>query len=250
MDYLTPTSLREKAPATQKLAKTSDALIDTSAFLRHVAQSGFKPIFAAQGKAHADVDSPEKGRHFVVAGHSDGSCYAILNSHTVYRRAWLGSGFYEGSTFLIGAVVPLPRWRGFADPLMELAGYRPGLEAAKTALEAWQPDSYQDRWLAKKFASTAYLPGHKPAWYKTLVDDNERHLNGIDTLLHMMDDVMEGGLDPEPKQGFPRRRKVKPLKGPDAIMHATNAAFRTGLEAIRKYRLTDTALNFPSYKRT
>jgi hypothetical protein len=61
---------------------------------------------------------------------------------------------------------------------------------------------------------------------------------------------MTGGLDPEPSRDFPRRRKVKPLKGPDAMMQAANAAFRTGLEAIRKYRLTDTALNFPSYKRT
>lgn len=250
MDYLTPTSLREKAPATQKLTKSSDALIDTSSFLRHVAQQGFRPVFAAQGKAHADVDNPEKGRHFVVAGHSDGSCYAILNSHTIYRRAWLGAGFYAGKSFLIGAVVPLPRWRGFADPLAELAGYKPGLEAAKTALEAWQPEVGQERWLAKKFASTAYLPGHKPAWYKTLMDENERHMCGFDTLFHMMDAVLRGGLDPEPTKGLPRRRKVKPIKGPDAMMQASNAAFRTGLDAIRKYGLVDTALNFPSYKRT
>jgi len=249
MDYLTPTSLREKAPATQKLAKTSDALIDTSAFLRHIAQQGFKPVFAAQGKAHADVDSPEKGRHFVVAGHTDGSCYAILNSHTVYRRAWLGAGFYSGTTFIIGAVVPLPRWRGFADPLAELAGYKPGLEAAREALEGWRPDAYQQRWLAKKFASTAYLPGHKPCWYKSL-SMTRTDLSGLSVLYLMMGAVMLGGLDPEPKQGFPRRRKVKPLKGPDAMMQASNAAFRTGLDAIRKYHLTDTSLNFPSYKRT
>jgi hypothetical protein len=250
MDYLTPQGLREKAPATQKLSKSSDALIDTSAFLRHVAQQGFRPIFAAQGKAHSDVDSPEKGRHFVVAGHPDGACYAILNSHTVYRRAWLGSGFYTGDVFLIGAVVPLPRWRGFEDPLAELVGYAQGLLAAKTALQAWQADTYQDRWLAKKFASTAYLAGHKPASYKAILASSEVRISGYASLIDMMASVMRGGLDAEPKPGFPRRRKVKPLKGPDAIMHAANAAFRTGLDAIRKYHLTDTALNFPSYKRT
>jgi hypothetical protein len=249
MDYLTPQGLREKAPATQKLSKSSDALIDTSAFLRHVAQQGFRPIFAAQGKAHSDVDSPEKGRHFVVAGHPDGACYAILNSHTVYRRAWLGSGFYTGDVFLIGAVVPLPRWRGFEDPLAELVGYAQGLEAAKTALEGWQPEVHQQRWLAKKFASTAYLAGHKPASAKSLAI-GQIDLSGLSVLYHMMGAVLQGGLDADQKPGFPRRRKVKPLKGPDAIMHAANAAFRTGLDAIRKYHLTDTALNFPSYKRT
>ena len=247
MTYLTPNALKEQAPAAQKLPKSNDALIDTSAFLRRIAQDGYKPIFAAQGKAHADVDAPEKGRHFIVAADSHGRALAILNSHTVYRRAWLAEGYATPEAFLLGAVVPLPRWRGFEEPLTELGSYYPGLEAARDALTRWSPDKHQVRWLAKRFASTAYLPGHKPASAKALESDGG--LTGLGYLRAMMAKVLAGGLEPALKKGI-LQRKVKPIKGPDALMQAGNAAFRTGLDAIRKYQLSDTALNFPAYKRT
>lgn len=253
MLYLTPSGLRDKAPATQKLAKSDNALVDTSAFLGHVAQEGYKPVYAAQGKAHVDVNAPRKGRHFVVAANGHGNAYAILNSHTVYRRAWLAAGYYTGvlQAPIMGAVVPLPRWRGFEEPLAELASYREGLETAMVALQRWEPTIYQRRWLAKKFASAAYLPGHKPASAKALLVDPDIRVSGWEALLVMTERVLAGGLVPgESYARIINPRKVKPIKGPDALMRASNAAFRVGLDAMRKYHLSDIPLNFPSYKRT
>jgi hypothetical protein len=249
MSYLTPTILREKAPAAQKLPKSEDALVDTSAFLRHIGQDGYRPVYAAQGKAHADVDAPEKGRHFIVAATADGEAYAILNSHTVYRRAWLAAGYCSGDgVFLLGAVVPLPRWRGFSGPLQELGAYKDDLKKARNALTAWNPDAHGYRWLAKRIASTAYLQGHKPASAKSLTIDGG--LNGFASLRETMERLLRGGLEPTPRKGFPMPRKVKPIRGPDALMQASNAVFRAGLLALVKYHQTETALNFPAYKRT
>lgn len=252
MQYLTPSDLRSAAPATQKLPQSDDNLINTATFLRHIGEEGYKPVFAAQGTPHADSDTKLKSRHLVVSAKDGGTCIAILNSHTVWRRAWLGAGFALGSLatddvfFVLGAVVPLPRWRGFEEPLAKLVGFQDGLNRAKSALQTWRPATHEVRWLAKKMASTAYFKGHRkpmvPAVYGGLTED----VCMWDAMMAMRARMVDGGLPPEPTGKFQPPRKLKPIIAPDALMLASNAAFLAGTAALNKYR--DGAVDLPAFR--
>lgn len=249
MQYLTPSDLRKLAPATQKMPQSDEKLIDTKAFLRHLERQGFWPVFGAQGTAHTDADEPLKSRHLAVAVDKTGFAVAILNSHSIWRRAWLGAGFAVAGHFVLGAVVPLPRWKGYADPLEALLAYKDTLKEAKAALEGWVLEDHQRRWLAKQFAATAYLKGHKQPASKGLVayaDGATNNAYGF--LLLMLKAVREGGLAPEPVDSFRAGRKLKPIISPDALMQASNAAFTVGLAGLQKYKLGSYA--FPTYANT
>ena len=251
MQYLTPNDLRKIAPATQKMPESDENLVSTKAFLRRVEKLGFQPIFAAQGTAHADADAPLKSRHLMVAADKSGFAVAILNSHSIWRRAWIGVGFAHaaltvalGAEFVIGAAVPLPRWRGFEEPLETALSYTGELDKARAALEAWKPDVHQHRWLAKQFAASAWLTGHKQPLPKAFSEyiANE---TGFDSLSIMLQLARAGGLPPMPVDSFKAGRKLKPIIAPDALFHAASQTFQVGLRGLKKYKLGE--FEFPAH---
>lgn len=254
MNYLTPSALREFAPAAQRLPQSDDNLINTGRFLRHIDGLGYKPVFAAQGTPHKDSDTELKSRHLVVAAKPSGECLAILNSHTIWRRAWMGAGFWYGaadaepkSWFLLGAVVPLPRWKGYEPPLEKLLALQTSLKTAHEALGAWRPNIHEVRWLAKKIASTAYFKDHRKPLVRSLYEDlQSENWTMRSALFYMYRLAVEGGLPPEPNGRLKPLRKLKPIIAPDALMLASNATWQAGMAALNKYRDISTA--FPAFR--
>jgi hypothetical protein len=256
MQYLTPSDLRTAAPAAQKLPQSDDNLISTASFLRHMGGEGYKPVFAAQGTPHADSDTKLKSRHLVVTAYDDGTCIAILNSHTVWRRAWLGAGYSWGGTgdndalFMLGAVVPLPRWRGFEEPLAKLVALQADVRHVINELGTWRPETHQVRWMGKKMASTAYFKGHRKPLVPALTHGLANTATGLTYVVQMYQRIVEGGLTPEPTGKFQPPRKLKPIIAPDALMLASNAAFLAGVAALKKYRATARLgdIDFPTFR--
>ncbi len=251
MNYLTPSALREFAPAAHRQPQSDDKLINTGAFLRHIGTLGYKPVFAAQGTPHKDSDTELKSRHLVVAAKDNGQCLAILNSHTVWRRAWLGAGthFGNGPGFLLGAVVPLPRWKGYDAPLEKLLALQEPLNQASASLGAWRPTNHEVRWLAKRIASTAYFKDHRKPLVKGLYGDmnNDGLTWTMRTAVYFMYRlIVEGGLSPEPTGKVTPPRKLKPIISPDALMLASSAAFQAGMAALNKYKGIST--DFPAFR--
>lgn len=249
MQYLTPQELRKIAPATQKMPQSDDNLVSTKAFLRHVEKLGFEPIFAAQGTAHLDADEPLKSRHMVVAANKAGAAVMLLNSHSIWRRAWLGYGFvHDNGSFIMGAALPLQRWKGFEDTLVTALSYQGLLLEAQEALCRWKLEKHQSRWLAKTFAASAWLKGHKKPQPKALYDFIENG-SAYDALNIMLGMARAGGLAPVPSatSSMPPRR-LKPIIAPDALFHAANRTFEVGTAGLRKYKLGD--FSFPSFKNT
>lgn len=256
MEYLTPHELRKAAPAAKHLPRSSETLVDTADFIKHVDLLGFRPVFATQGTPHGDSarkGDPAHGRHLVICAKPAGEAVFLLNSHTVARKAWLGIGFYErlavrptegGWTLepLIGAAIPLPRWRGFEDPLAELSGYWDGVREARIGLHQWSPGTVSRRSLAQEIASTAYLPGHKTP--SAALFQAHYAMMAWDQLLHAMEVLRQGNLEP----ATPGRR-VKPIKGPDALFHAANAVFNAGVRTLRSASDTEYMV-FPRYVKT
>jgi hypothetical protein len=248
MNYLTPSDLRSRAPATQKLPKSDEKLVDTAAFLRHLEKEhGMRPVLATQGTAHTDVDDPLKSRHLAVASDKSGFAVAILNSHSVWRRAWLGAGFTFGPNYVLGMVVPLRRWRGFVEPLGELLEAKQSLTAAKNVLDAWVIRSeHPIRWMARKMAARAYLEGHRRPKPQALYKDIPLPVSGLAAVLIIQERILKGGLEPEPKDSVSAPRKLKPIIAPDALFNAANATFSVGLQALGKYQ--DQHFAFPTYR--
>jgi hypothetical protein len=250
MQYLSPSEIKKIAPAITRLPSRDENLVDTTAFLRHIYEDGYRPIIAIQGTPHADAKSQSRGRHLAVAANRSGEVIAILNSHTVWRKAWLGAGFVmsgsfsETPIFIIGACVPLPRWRGFEEPLTTLQGYQTSIQEARDALGTWHTTIHQRRWMARHFASTAYLPGYKtPAPRELLIETN---VGATPVLSVMLDRVFQGGLEPDVEPtAYWKPRKLKPIQSPDAVFHAANAAFQTGIAAMAKYKVGTYA--FPQF---
>lgn len=242
MQYLTPSVLHKNAPATQRLPQSDDKLINTGAFLRHVGGMGYKPVYAAQGTPHVDSDTALKSRHLVVAAKDDGQSIAILNSHTVWRRAWLGAGYSwsephtDETFFMLGAVLPLPRWRGYEEPLDKLLGFQDPLKRAKNALQGWLGTLHEVRWVARKMASTAYFKGHRKPLVQGVYANLPFPVSMWDTVRIMHARMVRGGLPPEPEGKFLPPRKLKTIISPDALMLASNAAFLAGTAALNKYR--------------
>lgn len=251
MQYLSPSEVRKTAPAISRLSPQDENLIDTSGFLHHVEELGYRPVEVIQGTPHADAESKTKGRHLAITANRAGDVLAILNSHTVWRRAWLGFGHYlsvndDGlSTFLIGAVVPLQRWRGFTGPLDSVLNYKTSFLEAFHRLVDWRPEIHQMRWLAKQIARGAYLDGHKIPLARELWVPGERYT--AQTCLHyMLGKVREGGLLPDASgNGTYRPRKLKPVQSPDAVFKAANVAFQVGIAGLSKYNSEHYA--FPAF---
>lgn len=252
MEYLTPSALTKIAPAAARLPDKAPGMLDTDAFLKFVGREmGYKPVFAAQGTTHTDAAlSPARGRHLVVAAAPGGEAVALLNSHTVHRKAWMASGFVRCApepVFVLGAAVAIQRWRGVEPPLAALAEWQPSLGLAKKALKEWEPSAADIRAFLKDFAPAAYLPGHKAAHWRAF--DGPWSGTMYDVMFDTVDQVLKGNLDPaDPREGMGRR--VKPIKGPDALMHLANAAFRSAVGRLRATKRITSPMVLPAYSKT
>lgn len=241
MEYLSPSSLRKAAPAVQKLPDPG-TLIDTSVFLKAIAKFDYRPVLAVQGTPHRDTGKKvARGRHLIVSADPKGSALVLLNSHTILRSAWLGIGFARSVKdhvqFLIGAAMPISRWKGFEPPLMALMAYRGSLQAVKKGFEEWTPSSEVQATLAASVAKNAYLhracraeeldPGAVPAW---------------EGMLEMFDKLRAGNM-----VAAKGKYKVKPIRGPDALFHAANAVFNAGLTLMPVKHYGGVELKFPTH---
>lgn len=232
MQYLSTREITKAAPAARRLVGDHPGLLDTSEFLRTVAERGFKPVYAAQGTPHSDSNyDATKGRHLVVAANAANWALVLLNSHIVHRKAWLGAGFFrsgESPMFVVGAAVSLQRWRGFETPLEQVVSFFPALERAWTMMDEWTMRPRDFAVFAEDFVSRVYLPGHKLPDPAKLRDEVESGTVVV-SMYGLLGRVMEGRL---PASGDGARR-VKPVKGPDALMQASSGAFTSALEMVR-----------------
>jgi hypothetical protein len=247
MQYLTPSEMSRDAPASMRLPSKKIGLIDTSGFVRFIERkTGYRPVMAIQGSPHKDTRSLTQrerlGRHMIVCASGNGSAIVLLNSHTVRRKAWIAGGFVrmggKQPLVLIGVALPLQRWRGFGPAIEELERYRPLLNSTRKAMVTRTMSTSDRSDLALKVSKTAYLPGHKPVSSSEL-EHNPKSDNLYATMFDMLSRMHNGML-----QAADGGRKVKPLKGPDALMQAGNAMFNAGVSLI------DETVVMPRYRKT
>lgn len=225
-------------------AKQRAALIDTSTFLEEIEKTlDQRPVLAIQGKSHSDVPDgtritkrERQGRHLIVCADGAGNATLVLNSHTVRRKAWVAAGFYRDGLFAVGAALPLQRWRGAGPAIDEIQRWRPAIVTARGSMRATPMTDRLMRSLADRTCA-AYLPGHKPVAASALKELAAKNL--YDTLFKILRVITDGNL-PASEAG---RRKVKPIKGPDALMHAGNALWLAAIDITGERPL-------PFYKKT
>ena len=222
MTYLTKAQLLAAAPATAPRTDAASAkLLDTSDWIRVMRSRGMQPVFAIQGTPHGDATEarPEDGRHLVVI--TDGSAclaaFALLNSHTKDRRCLMGVGVWNGSDFLIGASLPLQRWRGWSDRQERLGLRRPEIAVLCARLADWRPSPATIRSFVADVVPHAYERGQNLPASDVLADG----LGG--SMLEVCFGLMgkfKAGNAPSARRG---RRNVKAMKRPDALFRAAKA---------------------------
>lgn len=244
MTYLSPTQLVEAAPAAKQMDKVKDGLIDTAAFIKYIRRAlGQRPVLAVQGKPHDEkgVDRKKRlrqGRHFIVLANHAGHATVLLNSHLVRRKAWIGAGYWKNGQALVGVALPLQRWRGFQPAIDDLERYRLMLSNARSSMRAYPMTDIRLHRLAQRISETAYLPGHNPISPEELKVVRKEFL--YETLLAMHAVILRGNSKPADAD----KRKVKPVKGPDALMQLGNAVFTAGVDVM------DTSMALPAYRKT
>lgn len=253
MEYLTPKALLMGAPAAAKLSGKDDGLLDTDAFLKFMLRRhGQRPVLAVQGTGHSDAKiKPQHGRHLIVTADSGGNATAILNSHTVHRKAWMATGFVrmvgklsaDLPVFVAGAAIPLQRWRGVETPVAVLDQYASSLTLAKGTLRNWEPTGAQLRAFVKDFAASVYLPGHRAVSPDAFEGPFPPSM--WDIMFGLVDKVLDGDLPSA--DGL---RRVKPIKGPDAMMHLASATFRTAVEHAHGAKKLPAPMILPGYVKT
>ena len=249
MEYLTHNALLKSAPAAAKLSGADDGLLDTDAFLKFMLRRhGQKPVLAVQGTGHSDAKiKPQHGRHLIVVADSGGNATALLNSHTVHRKAWMATGFVRDvkgePVFVAGAAMPLQRWRGVETPVAALEQYASSLTVAKRALKDWVPTGTELRSFIKAFSTAAYLPNHRAVNWQAFEGPFPAIL--WDIMFGLADKVLDGDLPSAEGQ-----RRVKPIKGPDAILHLASATFRTAVAHAHTARKLPAPMVLPGYVKT
>ena len=249
MEYLTPKALLLSAPAAAKLSDKSDGLLDTNEFLKFMLQQhGQRPVLAVQGTGHSDAKiKPQHGRHLIVTAGVGGSATALLNSHTVHRKAWMATGFVRDvkgePVFVAGAAMPLQRWRGVQPPYDSLRAWDQSLILAKGTLRNWEPTGAQLRAFVKDFAASVYLPGHRAVSPDAFEGPFPPTM--WDIMFGLVDKVLDGDLPSA--DGL---RRVKPIKGPDAMLHLASAAFRTAVEHAHDAKKLPAPMILPGYIKT
>ena len=221
MTHLTKAQLLAAAPAA---APRTDAetgkLLDTSEWIRTMRTRGMQPVFAIQGTPHGDATEarPEDGRHLVVI--TDGSvnkAFMLLNSHTKDRRCLMGVGVWNGSDFLIGASLPLQRWRGWSDRQNRLGLRRPEIAVLCARLADWRPSPATVRSFVADVIPHAYEKGQNLPASDVLAEG----LGGsmLEVCFGLMGKFKAGNVA-SARRG---RRNVKAMKRPDALFRAAKA---------------------------
>jgi hypothetical protein len=249
MEYLTHNALLKSAPAAAKLTGKDDGLLDTDAFLKFMLQRhGQKPVLAVQGTGHSDAKiKPQHGRHLIVTAGVGGFATALLNSHTVHRKAWMATGFVRDvkgePVFVAGAAVPLQRWRGVQPPYDGLATWDQTLALAKRALRDWEPSGSELKNFIRAFSSAVYLPGHRAVSPDAF--EGPFPATMWDIMFGLADKVLDGDLP-----SADGHRRVKPIKGPDAILHLASATFRTAVTHAHAAKKLPAPMILPGYVKT
>jgi hypothetical protein len=258
MSYLSPAELVERAPAAKPMIKVQNGLIDTSAFVKYIRKRlGHRPVMAVQSNPHLyesegrskakikvtsrlQQSRERQGRHFIVMAGPTGQATILLNSHLVRRKAWLAAGFWRKGQVLIGVAIPLQRWRGFEAAVDELERYRGLMNEARMAMRTCVIGPGEVRKLAQTVSNTAYLPGHNAIAPDELVDAMAGRESLYGALLGMHAVILKGNSKPAEAD----KRKVKPVKGPDALMQLGNAVFNAGVE------VSGGPVALPAYRKT
>jgi hypothetical protein len=248
MNYLTPSELHSIAPGAARLKNLPAGYLDTGELLARLRRTGgYRPIYATQGTGHFDAAlKPQRGRHLVVVANDNCEAVVILNSHSVHRRAWLGLGEVSvglPGSFVVGPALPLRRWRGPGDTLAELYDYRDSFQAALATLKRVVfPENGSTLPFAEKMAAAIYLPGHKQVAAEELADTVPGR--SVYAQMHgMLLRAREGGLRPAT-----RGRRVKPIRGPDAVMNAACGAFLAACQYAREADSGAIPWRFPGYR--
>ena len=221
MTHLTKAQLLAAAPATAPRTDAESAkLLDTSEWIRIMRSRGMQPVFAIQGTPHGDAKEarPEDGRHLVVI--TDGSAnkaFMLLNSHTKDRRCLMGVGVWNGSDFLIGASLPLQRWRGWSGPHERLSLCRPEIAVLCARLADWRPSPATIRSFVADVIPHAYEKGQNLPASDVLAEG----LGGsmLEVCFGLMGKFRAGNVA-SARRG---RRNVKAMKRPDALFRAAKA---------------------------
>ncbi|MFA5901741.1 MAG: hypothetical protein WC829_21800 [Hyphomicrobium sp.] len=240
MKFLTPSQILKQASGARRLtsAEEAEGLFDTQAFIRLADELyGMKPVMAVQGTPHKDARAGElsQSKHLIGVAKPGGATILLLNSHTPRRRTWIANGFVrqrEDKTYaLIGAAVPVQRWRGIGQALEELARHHHEVNRARQAMRDYEVTGVDIHLVVGKALKRAFMPGHKAA--DCCVLENIAPGGGVtmfDTAFAIVKALQEPGLKIE---GTGRR--MKPRVGPDALFYAGNAIFEIALRRLDKY---------------
>lgn len=231
MEYMTTHSLRKVAPASSpRPASARNGLTDTSAFLSYIARErGYKPFLAAQGTAHKDATkvSRETGRHLVVAANSSMLAMSILNGHTTDRKNWVAFGVARGGVFLTHVAIGLARHVPFSQQVDELWSHQKDVLALRSAMDKFKmvdPTSVSN--FATRVAEMAYLnPKSVPAPTELMKFEVGCSLSVA--CAEVLKILMAGNL--APRDG---KRRLKAIKGPEALLHASSAVWHAALSVL------------------
>lgn len=240
MKFLTPSQILKQASGARRLTddETKEGLFDTQAFIQLVDKLyGMKPVMAVQGTPHKDSRAGElsQSKHLIGVAKPGGAAIFLLNSHTPRRRTWIASGFVrrlerEGDIFaLIGAAVPVQRWRGIGQALDEVARHHHEVTRARQVLKERIATPADVDYMIEQTLANAYMPGHKTAARDSM--KKPAALHGLfDVAFKLLATLQEPGLKIE---GTGRR--MKPLTGPDALFYAGNAIFDIAMRRLDRY---------------
>lgn len=245
MEYMTPNQVaRLIPPRPAKKKTTAIGLIDTRAWIRHVGRVRFRPIFATQGSPHSDaIVAKGRNRHLVVCAGPNSRALILLNGHVTHRRAWLGLGIAKDNLFLAAAVIPMQRWKDLSERMSDLLAWQTVVQPVTETMKSYQPSVSDLQRLAASVAQRAYLPGNKTAKASALYVEEGTTLR--DACFEMFGRILKGNI--EASTGT---RKLKGLKGPDAILYASNAIWTEAVDLLyRRNKLTGPHVPYPSYSR-
>jgi hypothetical protein len=226
MTALSITKVAKAAPAASSPRNPDrEKLIDTSRFLRYVAQNhGMKPVLAVQGTAHRDATTVKEraGRHIVAAVNDRGMGFALLNSHYKDRRAHIGLCMVQPGTddMIVFDSKPVQRWKGFEPVVESCAEKLPEARSVADALAAWTPSAGTLKDLAVSMARDGYLStASLHPVPESLFDNYDGDALGY--AFHLVRKMKRGRLP----SSVPGTRRVRAIRRPDTLLHAGMIAF-------------------------
>jgi hypothetical protein len=221
-----------------------EGLIDTTAFLKHIRTAyGMTAGVAVQGKRHEDASPKTKahdGRHLVAASSPDGLTFFLLNSHFKDRRAHIGVGVRRGESFLIGPTMAIQRWKGFEEPVAQLASRFGGVSGAVTGFGQLRLTDREIYAFARAMAKQGYLKTIEARPAPKALIDGLTSQNGLDVGYFIIGRMRDGNLT----AGTAGGRRIKRVRRPDGLFHAGMVAFDLLLAFAQRHRKVPVAVNF------